>query len=151
MSRLEWVIVTERTIVEAVTGVVSLQSIVETITVPPPPPEMLEKGSKAAVPFRFFLNHQWVRSDVNRGERLDGRVVFLGPDKKPYFSMPFAINLEATARARLITQTPGFPLLGEGEYAFLIQERRGKRWRTVGRTQFEVRFDEKLGQMPTKH
>ncbi|HZF31784.1 MAG TPA: hypothetical protein VE907_21880 [Gammaproteobacteria bacterium] len=140
MARLEWVIITERTIVEAQTGSVSLQSIVETILLAPPTDEPQEMGKKLLIPFRFYVNLQVVREDANRPERPQGRALLKGPDGKTYMEIALDVNLETHVRARVIGLCMGFPFLGAGEYPIVIQFRSGSRWRTIGRTQFAVAF-----------
>jgi hypothetical protein len=137
MARLEWVILTERTIIEAQSGVVSLMSLVENINVEQPPGQP-PPGVKVAVPFRFYVNQQWARSYADRGERIEGRLTLHGPNKKPYLVVPFEVDLEKSQRTRLITGLVGFPALGQGEYPAVVQVRKGKRWQTVGKTQFMV-------------
>lgn len=144
MARLQWVILTERTIIEAQSNTVSLLSIVETVNLPPPPAIELQPGQTFLVPFRFYVNQQWARSDVNRGERVSGRVLLTGPNKKPYARTDFEVNLDVALRGRVIGQVMGFPYLGEGEYPIVVQVRHGTRWRTVGGTQFDVTLNAQM-------
>lgn len=145
MARLEWVILTERTIIEEHTHNVSLQSIVETITLPPPPEQLTKASQTIGVPFRFYVNQQWTRSKPNIEERVFGRVLLLGPNGKPYGQSNFEVDLVRTGRSHVIGQVMAFPLLGEGSYPVRVQVRHGTRWRTVGETQFAVVFNAQLG------
>jgi hypothetical protein len=153
MARLEWVILTERTIIEEHTHNVSLQSIVETITIPPPPPEMLQPPQPLTIPFRFYVNQQWARSKRNIEERVMGRVLLLGPNNKLYGQSDFEVDLVRTGKAHVIGQVMAFPLLGEGDYPVRVQVRQGTHWRTVGETQFAVMFNAQLGAggIPQRH
>jgi len=145
MARLEWVILTERTIIEAQSNAASLLSIVETVTIPTPPPlPGAADGQNAPpffVPFRFYVNQQWVRSKLDRNETVETRCLLLAPDKKSYATAFAIVSMEGKfVRNRVVGQIPGFPLKGEGEYSVLVQLRSGKRWRTVGKTQFVLVF-----------
>lgn len=140
MAVLQWAIVCERTVIEQQTGVVSLVAILETVTLPPPPPGFLEKQQPPLVPYRFYLVHQWKRSNPDIGERVPGRVLLLAPNGQQYSSSEFLVDLTATPRARIIGQTIGFPLYGEGSYRCVIETKVRTKWRKAGETEFGVAF-----------
>jgi hypothetical protein len=140
MAVLQWAIVCERAIVEEQTNIVSLVSIVETINLPPPPPDFAKNGSVPLVPFRFFVVHQWARSNPRLGERIPGRLVLLGPNKQQFGVSEFVVDLTATPRARIIGQTIGFPLYGAGVYRCVVEAKVRTKWRKVGQAEFGVAF-----------
>lgn len=140
MAVLQWVIICERAIVEEQARTVSLMSIVETITLPPPPPEMLTQEARPLVPFRFYVVHQWSRSNPKIGERAAGRVLLVGPNGEEFGTSEFVVDLTASERARVIGQTIGFPLFGAGVYKCLVQSKVRTRWRKLGQTEFGVTF-----------
>ncbi|MGA8939909.1 MAG: hypothetical protein WB439_12170, partial [Acidobacteriaceae bacterium] len=140
MATLRWAIACERAIIEEQTGVISLVAILETINLPPPPPGFLEQQQRPVVPYRFYLVHQWARSDPAIGERVPGRVLLIAPDGQQYGSAEFVVDLTATPRARMIGQTIGFPLFGEGSYKCVIETKLRNKWRKVGETEFGVAF-----------
>jgi len=143
MATLQWAIMCERAILEEQTGVVSLIAVLETVMLPPPPPSFLEdQQQRPVVPYRFYLVHQWARSNPEIGERVPGRILLLAPNGEQYGSSEFVVDLTAAMRARIIGQTIGFPLFGPGVYRCVIQTRVKTKWRKAGETEFGVAFVE---------
>jgi hypothetical protein len=148
MAVLQWVIVCERAITEDQAKTVSLISILENITLPPPPPELLQQGQQAVVPLRFYVVQLWSRSNVKMGERVPGRVLLSGPNGQQFGASEFVVDLTGSPRARIISQTIGFPLLGPGTYKCIVQSQMKTKWRKVGETEFGVIFTDNASPRP---
>ena len=138
MASFQWVILCERAVVEDGAKAVSLISILESIQLPKPPPAIQKsKPPYALVPLRFFVVHQWERSNPRTGERQAGRLRFLGPHGQ-FAIQDFVVDLTGSRRARIIGQSIGFPLQGPGVYQCVVEARAKSRWRKVGSTDFTV-------------
>jgi len=149
MAVLQWAIVCERTIIEQQTGVISLIAILETVMLPQPPPDFVEDPTqRPVVPQRFYVVQQWARSNPKIGERAPGRVRLLAPNGEQYGTSEFVVDLTAAPRARIVGQTIGFPLFGEGMYKCLIEAKVKTKWRKVGETEFGVAFAEPGARQP---
>jgi hypothetical protein len=140
MASFQWVILCERAVVEDGTKTVSLIAILENILLPAPPPEV-QKSSPPyfLVPLRFFVAHQWARSNPKSGERQAGRLRFIGPQGQ-FAVQDFVVDLTGSQRARVIGQTIGFPLQGPGAYQCVVEAKTKSRWRKVGSTDFNVTY-----------
>lgn len=140
MAVFQWVILCERVIIEESAKTVSLISMIENINLPSPPPELFKDGKRPLVPFRFYVVHQWARSKPKIGERIPGRVLLVSPSGEEFGTSEFVVDLIATPQARVIGQTIGFPLYGQGVYSCVVQAKVRTKWRKVGGTQFSVAF-----------
>lgn len=138
MAVLDWVILCERVILEERARAVSMISILENIQLPTPP-EGLSNADEPGpvVPLRFFVVQQWTRSKPKVGERLTGRVRLVGPASQ-FGARDFLVDLTGTPRARIISQTIGFPLQGEGRYRCIVEANVKTKWRKAGETEFNV-------------
>jgi hypothetical protein len=134
------VILCERAIIEEQSKALSLVCLVENITLPAPPPELKVDGKQIAVPFRFYVVQQWSRTKLAVKEAAEGRVLFKGPNGKQFGSVGFVIELRKTPRARVISQSFGFPLVGAGAYKCIVQLKGSKNWRTLQEAEFNVIF-----------
>ena len=142
MAKVDWVILCERAVIEAPPGgTISLAAILESVTMPAPPPEITEKkGQLFGVPFRFYVVQQWLRAQPKISERVPARLMLKAPNGKEFGIAEFSVDLTAAPKARVISQVGGFPLAGEGTYRCLVQAKRGKGWRTLRETEFNVVF-----------
>jgi hypothetical protein len=140
MASFQWVILCERAVIEEGAKTVSLISILENIQLPAPPPAIQKSNPPyALVPLRFFVVHQWARSNPKSGERQAGRLKFLGPHGQ-FAVQDFVVDLTGSQRARIIGQTIGFPLQGTGLYQVVVEAKTKSRWRRVGSTDFNVAY-----------
>jgi hypothetical protein len=138
MAVFQWVILCERAVIEDGTKTISLVSILENIQLPTPPQELTKPGQAVPlVPLRFFVVQQWSRSKPRVGERVPGRVRLIGP-KKEFSAQEFVVDLTGSERARVISQTIGFPLQGPGLYKCVIEAKLKMKWKAVGGTEFSV-------------
>lgn len=123
MAVFQWVILCERAIIEEGAKTVSLISMLENIQLPAPPPGLFKSGQAGpVVPLRFFVVQQWSRSKPKAGERVAGRIRLSGP-KGEFGSQEFVVDLTGSQRARVISQSIGFPLQGPGLYKCVIEAR----------------------------
>ena len=147
MASFQWVILCERAVVEEGAKTVSLISILENIQLPVPPHTVQKASPPVLVPLRFFVVHQWSRSNLKSGERQAGRLRFLGP-RGEFATQSFVVDLTDSQRTRLIGQTIGFPLQGPGLYQCVVEAKGKSRWRKVGSTEFNVVY---LPESKTRH
>jgi hypothetical protein len=140
MAVFQWVILCERAVIEEGAKTISLVSILENVQLPTPPRELTKPGQAVPlVPLRFFVVQQWSRSKPRVGERVPGRVRLVGP-KKEFSAQEFVVDLTGSERARVISQTIGFPLQGPGLYRCIIEAKLKMKWKTVGGTEFSVAY-----------
>jgi hypothetical protein len=155
VAKVDWVILCERAVIEAPPGgTISLAAILESVTMPAPPPEITQKGQLIGIPFRFYVVQQWVRAQPKISERAPARLLLKLPNGKEFGLAEFTVDLTAAPKARVISQVSGFPLAGEGTYRCLVQVKRGKGWRTLRETEFNVVFlavPTKGQKAPTRH
>jgi len=149
MAEFQWVIICERVLTEQPGKTLSFISILERVSVPAPPPELLERPNPPLVPFRYCTVSQWVRSKPTVGERVPGRLLLYGPNGKEFGKTEFVVDLTETPRARIIAQASGFPLLGAGTYPCVVQTKARTTWRTVGQADFEVVYTDPAARRPS--
>jgi hypothetical protein len=140
MAAVEWMILCERAIIEAQAGTVSMMALVENVTLQAPPKELTSDGQTLLVPFRFYAVQQWLRSRPKKAEKPLARMLLVGPNNKELGHSDFTVDLSSTPKARVIIQSGGFPLMGEGPYKCVVQAKIGKTWRTLASTEFSVVF-----------
>jgi hypothetical protein len=136
MARLQWVVLCERAIVEDQAKTISLISILENIQLPSPPPQLLQNDQNVVLPLRFFVVHQWTRSNPKIGERIATRVLLRDPTGKQYGSQEALVDLTDSIRGRVIGQVVGVPFRGEGVYKCVVQAKVRAAWRTAGTSEF---------------
>jgi hypothetical protein len=144
MAILQWVILCERAIIEETTRAVSMMSLVEDVTFPPPP-DFAKQEKPLFIPYRFYVVQQWTRSKPKIGERVSGQVTMYGPKAQKFGESKFLVDLTGTPRARIILQTFGFPLHGDGVYTCVVQALVRTKWRKVGQAEFRVVFADNVG------
>jgi hypothetical protein len=141
MARFQWVILCERVIIEDQAKTISMVSLLENIVVPPPPPEMLRKGADSVqLPLRFFIVHQWERSNLKIGERVPARTRLITPTGKQFGEAETVVDLTVSLRSRVVGQALGIPVAGEGVYKCIIDAKIKNKWRKVGETEFGLMF-----------
>lgn len=154
MAKVDWIILCERTIVEAAPGnTISLVALLENVTTLAPPPEITQDG-KFGVPFRFYVVQQWVRAKPKISERVPARLMLKAPNNKQFPVAEFSVDLTTAPKARVISVLAGFPLAGAGIYKCLVQAKRGQSWRTLRETEFNVVYVAgpiEGRKMPTRH
>jgi hypothetical protein len=128
--------------------------LLENVTIPAPPPEITQRGQLIGIPFRFYVVQQWVRAQPKISERVPARLMLKGPNGKGFGLAEFSVDLTAAPKARVISLVGGFPLAGVGIYKCLVQAKRGKGWRTLRETEFNLVFlvgPAKDRKIPTRH
>jgi hypothetical protein len=138
VAKFDWAILCERAIVENQANIVSLVCIVENVALTEPPKELTADGKQLGVPFRMYLVQQWSRSKAGTAEAVPGRILCKDAKGNQFALVDFSADLSNTPRVRIMSQLGGFPYAGPGTYRFTIQAKRGKGWRVVGETEFNV-------------
>lgn len=154
MAKIDWIILCERAIVELQANTISLVALLENVTMPAPTPEMSRDGKQIGVPFRFYVVQQWIRTKAKIGERIPARLILKGPNKKQLITAEFNVDLTSAPKARVITQSLGFPLAGAGPYKCVVEAKQGSSWRTLREAEFNVVFLPSIGstpKAPTRH
>ena len=136
MARCEWVIACERVVIEEKAGDVSLIAILETVSTSRPPANMLP----AVLPLRFYVAHQWVRSNPKIGERALIRSRLIDPNGEQFATQEASIDLTGSKRARIISQALGLPVSGDGIYRCVVEQKVRLKWRKAGETEFGFAF-----------
>ena len=139
MARCEWVIACERVVIEDEAKDVSLIAILETVMTPKPPESVVRAAAAQGpivLPLRFYVAHQWVRSNSKIGERTLTRTRLIGPDGKQFGSQEATVDLTGSKRARIISQALGRPVSREGMYRCVVEQKVRLAWRKAGETEF---------------
>jgi hypothetical protein len=153
MAVLKWVILCDRTLVEADTRVLSVIGLLERINVngPPPPPRSGKGKSAPLIPHRFSIVQLWERSSPGKGETIRVRVTLSAPDGTSFGRSEQVIDLKSHKRVRSIATVPGVPALGPGQYSVTVHaSKNGKVWRRVGQESFELVFAVESGRVASR-
>ncbi len=141
MARLIWSLLCDRPIIDAYRNSISVIDVVEVLTIQGPP--LPKDGVPVVVPIEITLVSLWMRSELEKPERIAARPVIVTPDGDERFGKPIDGDLESAPRTRLIQRFTSFPLAGSGEYTIRIESRsEGEEWQRVADFPIEVRFRE---------
>ena len=137
MAEHVWTVLCQKAPIDRDSNDLSLQSILEEVTLLEKPPEA-EEGRVLIMFLPMTLVSLWTRSNVDKAEEDRCRYKMVGPkgqklglDRKKGSETP--IDLTKHLRLRVRVQLPGLPYLGPGMYYFKVETPRGKteRWTTV--------------------
>ena len=140
-----WSVLCDKTIIDQRTNKISLIDVMDRVTFLDPDGKLRQATAKdrAIAGVTFNLVSLWRQSEPNTPEEIEVRLALVGPDGK-WINPPSAIHkLELKKiHIRATNEIPAIPLRGPGYYTFLVQHlpTERKRWRTVARLPFEVRF-----------
>ena len=121
---VNWSIIAESSAIDSDTNNLSLFNIIEQVQIPEPPerPESSDSDALHAVPLRFVVVILFSRSEPDRGEKKEARLVVAMPNGSvAETSLRFDVDLESATRNRTRINIGTLPLAGQGEYCFRIE------------------------------
>ena len=118
-----WAILSENAIVDRQSNNISLIEVIDELTVPVPPPQVVsQSGEQLQIPFSFCLSILFARTDIGVAEKGRYSVTIIGPDGVKSESRELDVDLMENLRSRSIGRMGEFPLplTVEGQYSFKI-------------------------------
>lgn len=145
MAEHIWSVLCDDAVIDARTKKVSLHSVVERLTIADFDKKLraFTKKDNVAAATRLWLVSWWERSNPEKAEIFDTRVVVRSPGGERIFNADdaIAVDLEKATRGRVFTQIPGLPLRGAGSYKILVESKAPSgKWRRVARLPLDVQF-----------
>ena len=132
MARHVFSVLCRRSITDQGSNLLSIIDILDGIAVAPAQAdESSAKDGQAALAFDASFVSQFSRSDLDKGEEFDVRVLLTGPGGEKLGGTSTRIDLTKFQNFRMATKFERLPLVGPGRYEFKVQLQDGKRWRTV--------------------
>ena len=121
--RAIWAILCQNTIIDQRSNNISLIEVIEELTVPVPPPELMTEGDgELSMLVDGNLVILWTRSDLNVPEKAQTRSRIISPNGGEAQSGDFEIDLTEIVRARVIGRIAELPPLTQtGEYTIKIE------------------------------
>lgn len=145
MAEHIWSILSSKAVIDSQTNQLSLFDVLEQINLSGTGPQKYQKGTEALIPLNPSLTTFWVRSDLEKPEKVKTRLRIIAPDKQCLYTREDEVDLTAHRRHRAIATFQGFRLRGPGVYKYLIdmgkKGEKGKNWKNVATIPFEVIFD----------
>lgn len=145
MPRLMYAVFAERVVIDRVTNHIFVQNVLEQITVPHPPEDVLVnvRKRKRAIGARgrMTLLVHWRREDLQKPEgRLETKVELIGPNKKVLAKATQDLDLRTHGFVRNLVEFETLPIVGQGTYSARISVRLGGVWKRVGEASFGLIF-----------
>jgi len=131
-----WTVVCSRAVVDQRSNNISLQNVVEQIS--------LNGTPTPGTGLRFPLDVMslWARADLDRPAQGRGRLRFLSPTGALITETEFEIDVSGTHRRyRATIHLEGFPLDGSGKYTFHTDFWEGTEWLEVASVPLEIVFE----------
>lgn len=130
-----WSVLCSRSVIDAETNNVSIQDVIEQITINAKP----EKNG--FLPFPMELITLWGRDANNKPSKGLERVTFVAPSGKYEIVSEVEINLAKAERHRQRTRFPGLPIGEAGRYYFKIETKNDSNdWKQVSVIPLQVAF-----------
>jgi hypothetical protein len=138
MSMIEhvWSVLCSRAVVDRFSNNVSLENVIEQITIPgDPTPEL-------RIPMAFDLLSFWVRAKDDEPSRGTQRVSVILPSGEVKFTGEYEINLESHPRGRVKVFFPELPVPIEGRYIFRVEIKNDNEdaWNKVAEIPLQIYF-----------
>ena len=136
-----WTVLCSRAMVDKFTNMVSLEGVIEQMTVHGQP----EPGP--AVPTNLDVMSLWARRDLRIPAQARARLSVISPSGKTLGATEYDVLLEETERHRQRITFPAFPLETAGRYVFRVevQLEAGGEWSECARVPLSVVFEPKVG------
>jgi hypothetical protein len=132
MARHVFSVLCRRSITDQGSNLLSIVDILDGIAAAPAQPEdVLTKDGQVALAFDASFVSQFTRSELDKGEEFEVRVLLTGPGGEKLGETGAHIDLTKFQNFRMATKFERLPLVGPGRYEFKVQLQEGKRWRTV--------------------
>jgi hypothetical protein len=130
-----WSILCSRAVIDSETNNVSIQDVIEQITVNAEPAE------NGFLPIPFELITLWDREEINEATKGIERVTFITPSSKSTVISEVEIDLTKVERHRQRVRFPGLPINEAGKYYFKVEVKNGNNeWKQVAAIPLKVLF-----------
>ena len=131
-----WTVLCSRAVIDRDSNNVSLQNVIEQLTVHDEP------SPEGFWPSRMDLLSLWMRNEVDEPERGWGRLSLHAPSGEVKGQWEFEIDLTDALRTRSRLTFGGLPLSEPGIYMFNLEQRASKRhkWRLAAEVPLQVDF-----------
>jgi hypothetical protein len=130
-----WSVLCSRSIIDSDTNNVSIQDIIEQITINAEPAE------NGFLPFPMELITLWGREEINEATKGTERVTFISPSGKAEVVSEAEIDLTKVERHRQRVRFPGLPISESGRYYFKVEMNNGNNeWKQVSAIPLQVAF-----------
>ena len=131
-----WTVLCSRAVVDRQTNNVSLQNVVEELTVRGTP----KRGTPVSV--HVELMTLWSRASPNLPATGEARVTLLSPSQEELLTFEGEIDLSKVERARTRLVYQSLPVHESGRYVFCVEarEKDASEWRQVAIVPLKVRF-----------
>lgn len=130
-----WSVLCSRSVIDSETNNVSIQDVIEQITIKAEPTE------NGFLPFPLELITLWGRRDINKPSMGSERVAFVTPSGKNEIISEAEIDLTNVERHRQRVRFPGLPVSESGRYYFKVEVRSGNNeWKQVSAIPLQVVF-----------
>jgi len=130
-----WTVFCSRAVIDKRTNNVSIQNIIEQITIKGEP------KSDAAIPIVCEVVTLWARADFDVPAQGRLRLAYLSPSGKVLNSMEREIDLSKSRRYRIQTIFQGLPVEEPGRYTFRVELENEDEWHQVATIPLEVVFE----------
>ena len=128
-----WSVLCSRSVIDVETNNVSIQDVIEQITINAEP---MEDG---ILPLPFELITLWGREDIQKPTKGVERITFVTPSGKSEVVSEAEIDLSSAERHRHRVKFPGLPLSEAGIYYFKV-EVSNSNWKSVSTIPLKVVF-----------
>ena len=130
-----WSVLCARSIIDSETNNVSIQDVVEQITINAEP---IENGF---LPFPLELITLWGRKESDKPAKGTERVTFVTPSGKSEVVSEAEIDLSSVERHRHRVRFPGLPVSEAGKYYFKVEMKNGSNeWKLASAVPLKVIF-----------
>jgi hypothetical protein len=130
-----WSVLCSRSVIDSETNNVSIQDVVEQITVNAEPAE------NGFLPFTFEIIPLWGRKDSDNPSKGMERVTFITPSGKSEVVSETEIDLSKAERHRHRVRFPGLPISETGKYYFKVEVKNGNdEWQQVSAIPLKIIF-----------
>src|SRR3990172_3519864 len=130
-----WSVLCSRSVIDSETNNVSIQDVIEQITINAEPTE------DGFLPFPLELITLWGRKEIDRPARGIERVSFVTPSGKHTIISESKIDLSKAERHRQRVRFPGLPIGEAGRHYFRVEfKENGDQYREVAAVPLTVQF-----------
>ncbi len=130
-----WTVLCSRAVIDSETNNVSIQDVIEQITINAEPAE------DGFLPIPFELITLYIRKESNTPIKGNDRVTFMTPSGKAEVVSEGTIDLSSAERFRHRVKFPGVPLREAGRYYFIIDIKKDNdEWEKVATIPLTIAF-----------
>ncbi|MEW5830526.1 MAG: hypothetical protein AB1846_16675 [Chloroflexota bacterium] len=130
-----WSVLCTRSVIDTETNNVSIQDVIEQITIAAEP---IENGF---LPFQLELITLWGRKESDTPSKGMERVIFMTPSGNAEVVSESEIDLSSVERHRHRVRLPGIPVSEAGKYYFKVEIKNGNNeWKQVSAVPLKIIF-----------